>query len=326
MDLYSIFASLPIPPNVDGPESYSAAPSSAGAYRIAKDRNGWPIMLLSCPSGDERASRIQLAHLDIQPMVRCRVTGPSGTNEDGVYVVVRCTDANDELARYFFRTFDPILRGLGASPTAAAVSGAINALAELFRALTLASGGSVAGLWAELFIIRTAANPVVVAEAWHATPDDRYDFSAGSQRLEVKSTSLRVRMHSFSLEQLVPPAGCRAVVASLFVDRAGGGVSLGTLVDQTLELLAERPDLQVRIDRVVAATLGAGLRAGLAERFDLELARESLRYFETQLVPAVQTPLPLGVSEVHFKSDLSRCTSLDSRELRGSGGFFCSLA
>ena len=325
MDLYPIFASLPLPLGAGSAENFSAAPQSTGAYLIAKDRNGWPVLLLSCPLGGERASKIQLAHLDVQPTVRCRITGPGGTNDEGVYVVVRCTNANEELARYFLRTLDPILRGLGATPTAGAVSGAVNALAELFRALLQVSVGSVAGLWAELFLIQTAAKSVVVAEAWHAASDDRYDFSAGSQRLEVKSTAQRVRIHSFSLEQVIPPTGCQAIVASVFVERAGGGVSLGSLIDQTREQLIERPDLQQRIDKVVAETLGTGLRSGFAERFDWELAGESLRFFDARVVPAVQTPLPPGVTGVHFKSDLSTCAILATLELRARGGMFAAL-
>ena len=89
--------------------------------------------------------------------------------------------------------------------------------------------------------------------------------------------------------------------------------------------MIERPDLQQRIDKVVAETLGTGLRSGFAERFDWELAGESLRFFDARVVPAVQTPLPPGVTGVHFKSDLSTCAILATLELRARGGMFAAL-
>ena len=52
------------------------------------------------------------------------------------------------------------------------------------------------------------------------------------QRIEVKSVLGRNRQHYFSLEQLHPPEGVRALVASVFIERSQAGVSITDLTEE----------------------------------------------------------------------------------------------
>jgi hypothetical protein len=56
---------------------------------------------------------------------------------------------------------------------------------------------------------------------------------------------------------------------------------------------------------VVAATLGASLNDALNITFHAKLADSSLRLFSMHDVPAIRGHLPAGISDVHFRSDLS---------------------
>ena len=324
-DIYSTFIDLPTPLAARGGECFSAAPVSGAVHRIAKDPKGSPALLISTAPGHNRNARIRLEHLDVQHSVRCRITTESRDTEEGIFTVVRCHDADEELARYFLRAIDPVLRILGPTPSASAVSRVISGLVELFRALVQPPVKSVSGLWAELLLIRTSGEPPALLAAWHISPDDKYDFNAGSQRIEVKSSSQRERAHYFSLEQLTPPTGCGLVIASLFVERAGAGTSLGELIDEIRVLVSARPELETRLDRVVASTLGSALRSSLSERFDRELAVESLQFYDQEVVPTIQIPLPWGVSEVHFKADLGQATPFTRQSLKTSGGLFGAI-
>ncbi len=324
--LFSAFSALPAPTPHDGAESFSAAPVVNAAHRVAKDVHGWPALLIVSSTPPEGAPRIRLEHLDIQHGVRCRITNDQGRTEEDVFTVVRCTQPDEELTRYFLHAFDPILRSLGPAPAASAVSRAVNSLAEIFRALTQPSTKSVSGLWAELAVIRQARNPAETLAAWHVTPEDVLDFNSGTQRVEVKSASGRQRSHHFSLEQLTPPSGCRMVVVSVFVEKSGGGKSLGELIGEIRELVDARPDLQERLDRVVATTLGVALPQALEERFDFELVSESMQYFEGGEIPRVPSPLPMGISDVHFKADLAHCHAQSVQELISLGGLFAAVA
>lgn len=323
-DLIKVFDSLQKPETLAGTLNFAAAQLEGTPHRIGKDSSGWPALLLES-SSEQRGAQIRLEHLEVQHFVRCRITDIDGQTEEGIYTVVRCIEADDELAHYFLHTVGPILRLLGNSPTFSEISRSVTYLVELFRALTQPPIKSVSGLWAELFVIRHSRDPKALVAAWHATPEEKYDFTSGNQRIEVKSSSQRKRIHHFSLEQLIPPSGCRAVVVSLFVERAGGGTSLRDLVEEIENELSSDPELQERLNRVIGLTLGNALRQGYASRFDRALAAESLKMFDTEVIPKISTPFPNTVSNIHFQSDLSEVEVLHSRELIGVGGIFISL-
>lgn len=307
-------------------QCFSAASISGTVHRIAKDQQGLPALLLSTVPGGDRSARIRLEHLEVQHGVRCRITAASGEAEEAAFTVVRCRDAEGELMRYFLRVVAPILQVLGPAPSAAAVSRAVASFIELFRALEQPPVKSVRGLWSELLLMRMSRDPVLLLSAWHASPDDRYDFSAARERIEVKSSSQRERSHHFALEQLTPPVGCSVVIASVFIERAGGGTSLSELIEELRSVVCESPELQERLDRVVAATLGRALRTSLAERFDVEVATSSMAFYSGEMVPTIPAPLPWGISDVHFKADLSEAIPVPREVLAGSHGLFGALA
>jgi hypothetical protein len=267
---------------------------------------------------------IRLQNLSVSYAVPCAIAHPDGEEEDGVFTIVRCSNSDPSLFPHFLRILSPIIAMLGAAPTAAAVRRAITGLVELFQALTAPAAKSVQGLWAELLIIRRAADPRSVASAWHGVPTERTDFLQGRERLEVKSGS-RERVHHFSLAQLTPPAGARLVIASLFVEPVGGGLSLRSLVDEIRGLLAPNSALLARFDAVLYATLGVGWSDAMEERFDLELATESLCFFDAADIPKVNGPISPAISDVRFTSNLSRSVPLRLEAVRAAGALFAAV-
>lgn len=57
------------------------------------------------------------------------------------------------------------------------------------------------------------------------------------------------------------------------------------------------------------------LSEALSLTFDSKLASSSLRLYGLRDVPAIRGALPSGVSDVHFRSDLSALTSLSRESL-----------
>lgn len=103
---------------------------------------------------------------------------------------------------------------------------------------------------------------------------------------------VRVRAHTFSYEQCNPPPGTIAIVASLFVERASGGISLRSLILEIEESVSAHNDLVLKLHEVVAATLGTSLNEALSVRFDTKLPGSSLRLYSLNDVPAIRGPLP----------------------------------
>lgn len=325
-DLSSIFDSIPsADPSTIATSVFSAVPIPGfEQHRIAKDSHGFPAILISVaePSPTVNPLSVALEHLTVQHYITCRISRPDGLTEEGRFTIVRCTSSDRMLHIYFLRIITAVINSIGDVPSHLDVFQAVSKLVELFRAMSEAPSKSVRGLWAELFLIVQAQDPVVLINAWHTMPEDKYDFAAGSQRIEVKSTSGRIRQHYFSFEQLHPPAGTTVLIASLFIERAGAGTSLGELTDEVRSRVSGNPDLVLHIDKIVGLVLGESWRSAMEERFDRELAQESLAFFATENIPKVSPELPCGVSEVRFKSDLTGQVATDLARLRVAQGLF----
>ncbi len=326
LDLLDLFERLVLPlESPSGINLCAVAIPNFQSHRLAKDPHGSPCLLLSQPAGTKRSLPIRLQNLSVTYDARCNITYSTGTQEQNSFTIIKCSNSDPRLFPHFLNILSPVVIALGANPTSAAVRRAISGLVELFRSLTMPTEKSIQGLWGELVVIHNSADPKTLVAAWHRKPEEHFDFSAGPQKVEVKSSSNRRREHYFSLAQLMCPGPSRTVVASLFVERAGGGLSLKQLFEQTRYLLRDDPDLLTRFDVSFYSALGSAWSGAMNESFDWELAEESLAFFDANSVPKVPTPIPAGVSDVRFCSDLSTVPSLRKEDLRSSGHLLAAL-
>jgi hypothetical protein len=324
-DLLQLFESLVMPmPVTSGSDLSAVKIPGLTTYRLAKDTSGSPCLLIEQPPTGSQAAPLRLENLQVSFGVPCTVTVPEGKKEQDIFTIVRCSADDPALFPHFLNIASPIVAWLGASPTPAAVRRAIFGLVQLFQALAAPAKKTIQGIWAELLLIRLSTDPRATATAWHHEPTERFDFSAGPQRIEVKSSMNRQRAHYFSLEQLKATGGSKIVVASVFAERVGGGVSLRKLFDDTRALLAEDPQLTSRFDSVFYNSLGSGWTDAMDECFDWELAKDSLAFFNAELVPKIEGDIAPAVSDVRFRSDLSGLIALDRAALLDLGGLLAA--
>jgi len=326
VDLLAQFRQLTRPPTGAEPGARFAGSPIPGyeTHRIAVDAEGFPALLVSVLPGDVREPPIVLDHVVMQQGIECRVSEPDGSVQVGRFTLIRCTGGDPLLVDYFLRIGSSVIPLLGSTPTASDVSGVISRLVELFRAVLAPPRKSVQGLWGELFVISRAADAPTLVRAWHADAEDRYDFSMGSQRLEIKTVRGRERVHHFSLDQVVPAAGTEVLIASLFVESAGAGTSLGELIEKARTNVRSNPELALKIDQIIGLTLGERVLVSLDHRFDVELAEESLRFYEASAIPTPNPDLPSEVSEVRFRSNISRVTPIELTTYREQGDVFAA--
>ncbi|GCE05751.1 PD-(D/E)XK motif protein [Dictyobacter aurantiacus] len=327
LDLIQLFGSLQSPEEATEEEAIRFSAISIPGYskhRLAKDAQDKPCLLISVldSSRKDKSAPIKLEHVFVQYDVKCQISQIDGVIEEGKFTIVGCAVNDETMHTYFLHIASILVTALGTDPSRNEVFNTINNFIELFRGITEIPRKSVQGLWAELFLMARANDIPTVIKAWHPTNEDRYDFSSEDQRIEVKSTSKRTRQHYFSLEQLCPPANTNLVIASIFVEYAGIGTSIMDLVDHINTHLASHPDLMFKLDRLISSTLGTNWRDAFDAQFDIDLAEESLKFFEVTAIPTVNRDIPAEVSEVHFKSDLSNCPSLDLQHFRKQGGLF----
>lgn len=320
-DLLEVFQSLVMPmPAATGHELAAVPIPGADSHRLAKDASGSPCILIRQRAQTSRQTPIRLENLLISFDVPCRVRHPAGNHEEDTFTIARCSNRNPALFQHFLKIVSPMIAALGAAPTATAVRRAIFGMVELFQALSVPGKKTIQGIWAELLLIRLSRDPIAMASAWHREAQEHFDFADGPQRIEVKSNNDRRREHYFSLEQLTPAGGSQIVIASVFVERSGGGVSLQTLFDETRALLAADPEAVSRFDVVFYPALGSGWSDAMDESFDLQLATESIAFYRAEAIPTPQNPRVDAVFDVRFRSDLGSVAAVPVSELEGLGG------
>jgi hypothetical protein len=266
--------------------------------------------------------------LEVQFDVRSLIKSVDQVSE-GNFTVIRCRSLEPELIRYFLSIGETILRILGPHPIHSTVAHAVNRLAAIFQRLHDPPTRPVNGLFGELFLIRSSRSPGRMLAAWRPKDTSRFDFSTGDIRLDVKATSGRVRVHTFSHEQCNPPPGTVALVASLFIDRSASGLSLRELVRSIEAVVGTDSNLVMRLHDIVAETLGNALQDALNIQFDPKLAASSLQFYDLRAVPAIRGDPPVGVSDIHFRSDLSGvpmlATDVLAEQHPGASDFLPSL-
>lgn len=318
MTLIDIFKG--ICPPLDGPSNkplyaVMAIPGHSG-YFVGKDKKSLACLLVS--TSDQAGKPhppIRLESLDAQFELRCHLKNVDEPEREGTFTVIRCRDSDIETIRYFLSVCNTLLNILGSQPTRTSIATAVNRLAAIFQKVRLPPARSLNGLFGELYLLLRSRSAVAALSSWRINERSRFDFSSDEVRLEVKASSGRNRVHTFSYEQCSPPSGTVAVVASLYAEQTASGSSLYTIINQIESRVSAHTDLVFKLHETVATTLGANLSDALPRRFDMHLAESSLRFFNMDDVPAIRGTLPAGVSDVHFRSDLSALLPVSMEEL-----------
>jgi hypothetical protein len=303
-----------------------APDASSGAFRvvpipdfprhyIGRNATGQPCFLLGSPPGAFQAP-VRLALLEARFGNLHRIHPVDGEAREELLSVITCTSPDVQAQAYFLHVCETILRIVGERPTLDTIVQSVQRLIEIFRRLSRTPSRSLNGLVGELFLIAASRDVAACVQAWRSTDIDRFDFSTGNVRLDVKASADRLRIHHLSAEQCQPPAGTVGLLASLFIEASGGGQSLRELVDTIEAALAGRDDLILKVQETVAETLGESLPTAMGVRFDDRLALASLRFYDLATVPAIRDGVPPEVSGVHFRSDLSSTSLVDQVALQ----------
>ncbi len=328
-DLTTIFNQLDIPKSKkDLPSFFAQNIAGYSKYKLGKDTNSCPALLIALETTElpSVANPILLEHISVTPDANCIVQRADGVTEENHFTIVRCTSTDYVMQAYFLRLLGPIIMEIGEEPSQGMIGSAIQKLVELFRSLSLPARKTIQGLWAELFLIEKSKNPEILINSWHLDKEDNYDFNSGAERIEVKSVAGRIRRHHFSLIQLTPPANVRCLIASIFVERSGAGVSVADLLDR-LRMRIQFPSLIIKTETVISLTLGNAWRKAIEDRFDYELAHDSLDFFDVFAIPTINSVVPPEVTGIHFVADLSQTASIVRKDyLESKGLFFATLS
>ncbi|MEQ8416188.1 MAG: PD-(D/E)XK motif protein [Imperialibacter sp.] len=326
MNLIELFNSLDIPENDS--KVFNAVPiPDFPNFRMGIDFEGNPVLLLSVAKRikDLRLKNFRLKYLQLEQNLECKIfENESSKIQTLTALTFRCIDPN--LQEYFLRISESLVKTIGQNPTQQEVVESMKKFLEVFKTLTESPANTVNGLWAELFVIENATDPKVLLNYWHNVPEEKFDFNTGLERIEVKSSSNFERKHIFSAEQLNPPHDSRVLIASVFLKQHNSGHNIQQLVERISEKLDSDFETIDKLTFVVFRTLGNSLEHSIAIKFDYEIAKQSLQFYDTSDIEKIEEiNIPLNVSEVKFKSDLSNIKSVNLASLKDKRTLFGAI-
>jgi hypothetical protein len=281
-------------------------PDSFGC-RIARDREQNPTILLPIRIGIQPSAlkNYRYSHLEVKHNVTCKISINNNVVTEK-FTLLKFVPPTSALLDYFLSVVETIIQFFRKNPTAKGFTDTINAFVEIFRNLTEVPRKSIQGLWAEMFVIERSRNPSILIDFWHCNPDEKFDFNAGQQKLEVKSTASDQRIHTFSAEQLNPPDNNKVIIASVHMRPSTAGVNIHDLIQRIRSRIPEEELLLNKLVSVVHQSLGNSVSDGICLKFDYQIASESLKYFRHEDIRKIERiHIPEDVSEVKYKSNLS---------------------
>lgn len=283
-----------------------------GNFMAAVDTDGtWAIAFKSPPAAGH-VPAVRLATLRADYGVRCQLT-ISGVTSNVRVSVVRC-ETNDLEVKNLFATFvAALVSELPATPTEQMIADAVERWVSLFWRLQGSPRKDVVGLIGELVVLDSGGNTSAWAAAWHNSPMDAIDFGFTSPRIEieVKATTGRERIHNLAIHQAIT-SNTERYFASLMVELRDSGETVGDLARDIAERLITE-DERRRFWTIIADSCGLELGDYMRTRFIRDTSANTLALYRADEVPVptVGLPMPIGVSDLRFRSDFSAASPVD---------------
>jgi len=311
MNLVEAYNSIEVP-NTGNRNLFNAITLSDFPFvKIAVNNEGLPVILISSIADVSYITQknIRLKYLELTHNLECKVS----ENDKGLFqnfTVIIFKSNQEYLQRYFLGIAETLIKSLSAKPTQQEVLQIFKNFVEIFRTLSDIPTKTLQGLWAELFVIATSKEPSKLLNYWHVNPEEKFDFNADREKLEVKSSSTLERIHTFSSEQLNPPLDTQVLIASLFVKQSTHGQSISQLVSSIQQKVGDNSLIE-KLFTIVSKTLGNTVEQSIKIKFDFHIAKNSLRFYRYQDIQKIEKiNIPNKVSEVRYKSDLSEVKSI----------------
>jgi hypothetical protein len=285
--------------------------SNESPHRVGCSNEGYPIIFVECEDR-ERVSDIKLSMFSVLFNRKCSLVDvDKKTLSEKNFTIIQMNSDDQDLIKYFFQVMAIVMQKFSHLPKVKLLKDEISKVIEIFSLQHSFSRELVRGLWAELLVIERSSNPEYLINAWHEKPEDRYDFNDSIDKIEVKSTSGDCRAHVFSLEQLYPNDSANLLIASVFVNATGIGVTIFDLVDM-ISLRISDNRCHLKLMEVVLKTIGPHVNECANIHFDYNFASDTLKFFDSKSIPAINKEnVPPCVSAVHFRSNLTDVASID---------------
>jgi hypothetical protein len=297
---------------LDDENVYAEEIPSRPYARIARHKDD--VLLLLPPTNRAATDSISLKHLGIKFDVACEVT-QNGSTSSEIIVIIRLANPTNDLITIFCEVVALLLSELE-NFDSTHVGDVVDSLIELFISEDEPNSSTIIGLWGELLLIYSARDPDLVGSAWHANPNDRFDYSRDLLRIEVKSTQGQ-RRHNFSLPQVQANASHKIAIASLVLVPSTDGISIFELLEATESRISDQ-HVKKHVRNTAFRILGTLNVDNQTIFFDPEASKDNFRFFDAVDIPKPHQ-IDVGVSEVRFIADLQLTPEINQEEFERWG-------
>jgi hypothetical protein len=309
--VYKIFEDLQRNETINKDSFSAASLPFTQKHKIGISPEGYPMFFIEC-NNTNHSLDINLEFITVLLNRTCRLS-ENNSQSDNIYTVILLKTENIDFQQYFIEVVCIVLEQLPENPSHKQLKAEIQKLIELFSRFNRPPRKTIQGLWAELFIIEQAKYPEYLIQSWHSSPDDKFDFNDGQDKIEVKSTSTARRVHSFSLEQLNPNRNSNLLIASVFVVQTGSGKNIFDLMDSICKRV-QNLQLQFRLNEILSQTLGSDFNKVFDVYFDYQQALDTLSFFDFKDIPTISNDnIPEEISNVRLDCDLSHITTIKDK-------------
>lgn len=290
-----------------GEESYKVISIPDFQHKLGKSDEGFPKFFICVNESTSQVRNIIREILTVEYNQKCRVESEDGLIEN-TYAIITLRSPEWILQSSFIDIVLLMLNKMQTLPSRKELAVEVENLITIFSAMQNPPLKRMQGLWGELLVIERSKYPEQLVNAWHNSPNAKFDFTLGRDKLEVKTTSSENRIHKFSLDQLNPSPNSRLLIASITVRESGqgnGGKSVRDLFDSIYSKVTGSNE-RLHLFEVMAETIGRDISKLDTVFFDYIDAVDSLNYFRAQDIPHIDKKnVPAGVTEVKFSSDLT---------------------
>ena len=286
-------------------------------HKLGKSSEGYPKFFISVNEQSAYIKNIIREFLSVEYNQICIVEDEEGNKLKDTFAIITLKSHEWALQSYFIDIVFLILQKMQSKPTKKELMLQVETLITIFSALQNPPVKKLQGLWGELLVIEQGKHLETLINAWHNSPNAKFDFTLGRDKIEVKTTSSETRIHQFSLDQLNPSPNSRLLIASITVRESGkgnGGKSIQDLYDSICSKVSGTQE-RLHLFEVIANSVGKDINRLDSVFFDYVEAIDSLTYYKAQDVPRIlKSNVPAGVTEVEFRSNLTDVPSVLNTE------------
>ncbi len=309
---FHIFSQLRDKPEQTTENRYHVVSLPGRLHKLGVSDEGYPKFFVHT-SDHTIMQNLNGEMLSVEYNMLCNVIEGDIVMDNERFSIITLRSTNEQLQKVFLDVFLMMLDSMPQKPTNLMLASKIESLLSIFSKMKRRPLHKLQGLWAELLLIEQSIAPTTVARAWHAQPDSKYDFTMGSDKIEVKSTQGENRIHRFSLDQLNPSPNSRLLICSTVVResaKADNGLSVFDLYE-SISLKITDSDVRMHVNDVLVETLGSDFYEAQRKFFDYTEACDRMALYDYQDIPKIdRSIIPEHVTDVKFNADLTHLTDI----------------